>query len=461
MSASANERAPIDEGGEADVATRVRGELSALGRLASPLILTNLGNMALALVDVAVVGRLGETAIAAAGLGNAIFFTTTLFGLGVLFGLDPLLAQAIGAKEPRRAARALVAGTYAALMVSVPLSLIILALSHAVPHLGAPAEAIESTRDYLHARVVSLAPFLLLMTARAYLQAVGKTSSLVLGVVIANVVNLPVAWILTIGVPSWGIEGHGVLGAGLASAIATTVQLLVSAWPLLRDEELRVEGARAFDAVLVKRVLELGSPIGFQIVLEAGSFAVVTFVVGGFGTRPLSGHQIALSVVSCTFQVALGISAATSVRVGTAIGRGDVRATRLSGLVGIASGTTFMIASAIVLFAIPRELARALTDDAHVIEASLPFMFVAACFQLGDGAQTVAQGALRGAGDTRFPLFVNLVGHWLIGLPLGFVLLAGLGPEAMWWGLSAGLFTVATLATARFVVLTKKAIARV
>ena len=446
---------------DGSLAARVSEELRALSKLSGPLVLTNLGNMLLALVDVAVVGRLGETSIAAAGLGNAIFFTTTLFGVGVLFGLDPLLAQAIGAKEPERAARAFVSGVHAAILVSIPLVLVILVLAQVVAHLGAPAEAIEGTRDYLHARLFSLLPFLLLMAARAYLQAIGKTSSLLVGVVVANVVNFPIAWVLTLGAPSLGIEGHGVFGAGLASAIATVVQLVVSAWPLARDAHVRQADARRFELALVRRVLALGSPLGLQIVLEAGSFAVVTFVVGAAGTRPLSGHQIALSVVSCTFQVALGVGAATSVRVGTAIGRGDAAATRRAGLVGIASGTIFMLASALVLFAIPRELSRMLTDDPHVIEASLPFMFVAACFQLGDGAQTVAQGALRGAGDTRFPLFVNLLGHWIIGLPLGLALHARLGPEAMWWGLTAGLFTVAVLATARFVVLTRKTIARV
>lgn len=436
-------------------------ELRALLTLAAPLILTNVGNMALALVDVAVVGRLGETSIAAAGLGNAVFFTTTLFGVGMLFGLDPLLAQAVGAKEPTRAARAFVAGLYAALIVAVPLTLVIAALARNVELLGAPTEAVEGTRHYLYARLTSLLPFLLLMATRSYLQALGRTRSLVVGVIVANVVNLPAAWVLTLGVPSLGLEGHGVFGAGLASAIATTVQLAVSAWPLVHDAELRAAGARAFDRVLVRRVIELGSPIGFQIVLEAGSFAVVTFVVGTFGTRPLSGHQIALSVVSCTFQVALALGAATSVRVGTAVGRGDGPGTRRAGLVGIVSGTTFMLASALVLFAVPRELARLLTTDPHVIEACLPFMFVAACFQLGDGAQTVAQGALRGAGDTRFPLWVNLLGHWVIGLPLGWALMSRLGPVATWWGLTAGLFTVAALATTRFVVLTRRTIARV
>jgi MATE family multidrug resistance protein len=438
-------------------------ELRALAGLSFPLVLTNLGNMALALVDVAVVGRLGETAIAAAGLGNAIFFTTTLFGLGLLFGLDPLLGQAIGAGERPRAARILVAGVQLALAVSVPLAVVVLLLGDNVAALGAPAEAVAPTRAYLCARLLSLAPFLALMALRSYLQATGRTRSLVEGVVVANLVNLPTAWALTLGVPSLGLEGSGVFGAGLASAIATVVQLAVSARPLASDAHLRKPGALAPDAAALRRAVVLGAPIGLQVVAEAGSFALVTFLVGGFGTRPLSGHQIALSVVSCTFQVALGVGAATSVRVGVAVGRGDARATRRAGLVGIATGTSLMLGGALLLLAAPRALARALTDDVHVIEAALPFLFVAACFQLADGAQTVAQGALRGAGDTRFPLLVNLIGHWAIGLPLGLWLArgAGLGPEALWWGLSAGLFAVAVLATARFVVLTRGRVARV
>lgn len=441
----------------------LRDELGALGHLAAPLVLTNLGNMALALVDVAVVGRLGETSIAAAGLGNAIFFTTTLFGLGVLFGLDPLLGQAVGAGEQARARRVLASGLQLALLVTVPLTLVILALGANVAALGAPAEAVEPTRDYLHARLFSMVPFLALMAVRSYLQAIGRTRALVEGVVIANLVNLPIAWALTLGVPALGFAGWGVFGAGLASAVATLVQLVVSARPLWGDPLLRAPGALGFDAEIFRRAVTLGTPVGLQVVAEAGSFALVTFLVGGFGTRPLSGHQIALSIVSCTFQIALGIGAATSVRVGVAIGRGDARATRRAGLVGVGAGTAIMIGGALLLFAAPRALARGLTDDPHVIEAALPFMFVAACFQLADGAQTVAQGALRGAGDTRFPLFVNLLGHWIVGLPLGLWLSRGLelGPVALWWGLCAGLAIVALLGTARFVVLTRGRVARV
>ncbi len=440
---------------------RVRDELAALFALASPLILTNVGNMAIGLVDVAVLGRLGEVAIAAAGLGNAIFFTTTLFGVGLLLGLDPLLAQAIGAGESKRAARAFVAGIALALLVAIPLGAILLFAAASSDHFGVDPDTARSAREYLHARVFSLVPFLLLMGTRSYLQARGRTRSLVQGVVAANVVNLPIAWALAHGVPSLGLEGLGVFGAGVASAIATTVQLVVAARPLAWDEELLDREARRFDRALFARAIVLGAPLGVQIVLEAGSFAVVTFLVGHAGTRALSGHQIALAVVSATFQVVLGLAAATSVRVGTAIGRGDREAARRGGLVGIASGAAFMLATTIVILLVPRALARLLTNDVDVIEASLPFLFVAACFQLGDGIQTVGQGALRGAGDTRSALVVNLFGHWVLGLPLGLFLRARLGPLGLWWGLSIGLFTVAVLMTSRFVLLTRRPIARV
>lgn len=443
-------------------ASPLRLELRALLVLATPLVLTNLGNMALALVDVAVVGRLGETAIAAAGLGNAIFFAATLFGLGVLFGLDPLLGQAAGAKEHDRVWQCFVGGVLLALLLAIPLTGIILVAAHFLPAMGAPPETIELTRGYLYARLPSLAPFLLLIALRAFLQARGVTNSLMTGVVVANIVNVPLAWVLALGWPAIGFEGLGVVGAGLATFFATTVQLIVSAWPLFR---LRGTASLALPVLVdaMKRTLVLGLPIGLQITFEAGSFTLVTFLIGGFGTRSLSAHQIALSIVNCTFQVALGVGAATSVRVGMEVGRGEAIATRRAGFVGIAVGMLVMTLGSLGLLLFPASLARVLTDEVDVIQAALPFMFVAACFQLADGAQTVAQGALRGAGDTRLPLFLNLFGHWVLGMPLGLFLAytLELGPVGLWWGLSLGLLTVAVLATARFFLITRGRVERV
>jgi MATE family multidrug resistance protein len=442
----------------------MRAELPLLLALAMPLVLTNAGNMLLGLVDVAVVGRLGESAIAGAGLGNAIFFTTALFGLGTLFGLDPLLAQAIGAGEPKRARAVLTQGMWLALFVTLPLGLIIAGVALALPWLGQEPDVAASARTYVLARIPGLLPFLALTAVRAYLQAIGRSRSLVLGVIVANVVNLPVAAALSFGWSAIGLPALGVLGAGLAAGIATLVQLVVSMAPLpiLDRERGLVPHSRAIDRVLLASAWRLGAPIGAQIVLEAGSFSIVAFLVGHFGRLPLGAHQIALSCVGCTFQIALGVAAATSVRVGSAVGRGDERAARIAGLTGIATGAAGMLLGAILFGSMPRVVGRVLTDRLEIVEAAVPFLLVAACFQLSDGVQTVAQGALRGAGDTRFPLLLNGLGHYVIGLPIGLALAYGfsLGAVGLWWGLSAGLTAVAIAMTLRFVRISSRPIAR-
>jgi MATE family multidrug resistance protein len=442
----------------------IRSELPILLALAFPLILTNAGNMLLGLVDVAVCGRLGDTAIAGAGLGNAIFFTLSLFGLGTLFGLDPLLSQAVGAGEQRNARAIFTQGLWLALLIGVPIVLVCLAVALVLPWLGQDPDVVVTARSYLFARLPSLFPFLALTASRSYLQAVGRARSLVVGVIVANLANVPIAIALSFGVPSIGVPALGVSGAGLAAGIATAIQLGVSVAPLrIIERELDVVGARwAPDRALLARAFALGGPIGAQIALEASSFAIVAFLIGVFGALPLGAHQVALAAVGCTFQIALGIGAATSVRVGRAIGRESARGTRIAGLTGIAAGGSVMAFGALLFAIAPRLVARTMTDRADLIDTAVPFLLVAACFQLSDGVQTVAQGALRGAGDTRVPFFLNLLGHFVIGLPIGALLAygIGIGPVGLWWGLSAGLTAVALLMTVRFVRISRRGIAR-
>lgn len=442
-----------------------RAELPHLFALAMPLVLTNAGNMLLGLVDVAVVGRLGEDAIAGAGLGNAIFFTFGLFGMGTLFGLDPLLSQAIGSREPTRARSVMTQGLWLALFLSIPLAIVIALVAWVLPWLGQEPGVVLSAQAYVLARVPSLLPFLALTAVRAYLQAIGRSRSLVWGVIAANVVNLPVAIVLSFGWDAIGLPALGVTGAGLAAGIATLVQLLVALAPMRHIDRDRGHSMmpRGIDRALLAKAWQLGAPIGAQIVLEAGSFSIVAFLIGHFGRVPLGAHQIALSCVSCTFQIALGVAAATSVRVGSAIGHDDAPAARTAGTTGIVVGATGMLAGALLFGAMPRLVARAITDRPELIEAAIPFLLVAACFQLSDGVQTVAQGALRGAGDTRLPLFLNVLGHYVIGLPIGAWLAyrQGLGAIGLWWGLSAGLTAVGIAMTIRFLRIASRPMLRV
>jgi MATE family multidrug resistance protein len=441
-----------------------RQELSALLGEARPLVLTNLGSMALGLVDVAVVGRLGAREIAAAGLGNTIFFNVALFGMGVLFALDPLIAQALGAKERPTGARVLVSGLALAAVMSLPLAALVLLVAETVPPLSVAPETAALTRDFVIARLSSLLPFLLSLGARGYLQAHGRTRSLLVGVLAANVVNLPAALVLVHGIG--GFAGLGVVGAGLAAGLASLVQLVVTALPIpgmLREDLGRPASRQDLDVPAMGKILRLGVPLGLQIMLEAGSFWIVTVLIGRFGDTALAAHHVALTAVSTTFQIALGIGGATAVRVGRAVGDGlDPSAPRRTGWLGIGLGAAAMGLGALLFGTIPEAIGRAMTSEADVVAAAVPFFLVAACFQLSDGVQTVAQAALRGAGETLWPLVLNFAAHYAVGLPLGWWLASerGLGPVGLWWGLSAGLTAVAILLAIRFDLLAGRRIER-
>lgn len=450
--------------------SNVRRELRALLVLTAPLALTNFGTMLLGIVDTAVVGRLGETALAAVGLGSSVFFTVSVVGWGWMLALDPLIAQAVGADEGGRAQHAFVQGLWVALLGALPVSLAILGAGALLETMGIEPATAAQTRAYLHARLPAVLPWLALAASRAFLQARTVTRPLVTGVVVANVINLPLTWLLVfgdagladLGLPALGVPRMGTAGAGLASAVATLAQLAIALLAVRVLWRPDPERARRPDVSVIRHVLRLGTPIGLTLLAEVGSFAIVTVLMGNLGRRALASHNVAIALVSATFQMALALGAAASVRVGHAIGRADGEGTRRAGLTAIASGAAAMILSAVTFLAIPRPLARILTDEAGVIEAAVPLLAVGAAFQLSDGVQAVAAGVLRGAGDTRIPLIANLAGHYAVGIPIGAWLAwsAGWGAVGLWWGLSAGLTAVAILLTARFWLLSRRAIAR-
>lgn len=450
----------------------LRAEIRPLAILAAPLLLAHLGNQLLGIVDTAVVGRLGETPLAAVGLGNSVFFAVGVLGFGWMLALDPLIAQALGAAEPRSARRWLWQGGYVALLGAIPLMIVLVGVSEALERFGIEPATARDARAYLYARLPGLLPFLGLAAARAFLQAHEVTRPLILGVVVANALNLPLTLLLVfgdaglreLGLPAsgTGFSAMGVAGAGAASAIATLVQLGVALWAVAASWGPHPALHRPEPAAMW-RTLRLGTPIGLTLLAEVGSFAIVTVLMGNLGTRALSSHNVALVIISTTFQVALALGAAGAVRVGRAIGRGDGPGTRRAGLVAIGCGAAMMVTGGALFLLAPRPLARVLTNELAVIEAVVPLLVVAAAFQLSDGVQAVAAGVLRGAGDTRIPLLANLAGHYVIGIPVGAGLAFGLGWGAvgLWWGLSAGLTVVAVALTARFLVLSRRPIQRV
>lgn len=455
--------------------TTPRSELGELLHLAAPLIAGYAGNQLMSLVDTAMVGRLGPTALGGVAIANGIFFTLTLVGMGCVIGMDPLVAQAVGAGEHRHARRILHRGLWLALALSFPLMALMALTPLALEPLGIDPETAASATHYLLGRLPNTIPFLLFAAARSYLQAVGATRPVVISMVAANIVNFVANAILIYGdgalawvdLPPIGLPPLGVLGAGLASSVSSVISVIVVA---LGVRSIAVSAAGAAedhpiptDPAITRSILRIGLPIGGQLFAEVGAFALAGFLTGTIGALPIAGHQVAITLASFSFTVTLGLSAATSVRVGHAVGRGDTAGARRAGFLGLSMGAGFMTLSAFAFVLAPATLARILTDKPDVIAAAAPLVMIAAVFQISDGLQVVAAGAVRGAGDSRSALLWNAFGHYVIGIPVAIALGFGanMGARGIWWGLSAGLTVVAIGLTLRFHRISSRTLRRV
>ncbi|MHB8998300.1 MAG: MATE family efflux transporter [Thermoanaerobaculia bacterium] len=445
-------------------------ELKAMVRLAVPLAAAQAGSHLMGVVDAAVVGRLSPEALAAVGLGNSIFFAVAVIAMGVVTGIDPLASQAIGAREPVRARRYLWQGVWLAIGTSLFFMLPLLATPWFIRAVGIGGYTGHEAGTYVVVRSLSLMPTLIFFVVRAYLQANGITRPMVVSIVAANLFNLGADIVFVFGgtvLPPWtgplrAIPAMGVTGAAVATVLGSILQLGILLLGVEHFEsDVPMRKLRRFIREDVMKALRIGLPIGLQWGAEVGLFSLVGVLAGRLGNDAMAAHQVAITLAALTFAVAVGIGVAGSVRVGRAIGARDAAGTRRAGLVAFTSGAVYMVFSGAMFFFFPEALARLLSDHPRVIAVSAPLLVVAAVFQISDGVQAVGAGVLRGAGDTRYAFIVNVIGHWAIGLPIA--LLLGfkfeMGITGLWWGLCAGLTSVALMLFFRFVRTSRTAIA--
>ncbi len=419
-----------------------REELRAMFRLAAPLVLAEVGWMAMGVVDTMVVGRVGAEALGAVSIGAMLFYTAGIFASGLLLGLDTLVSRSFGAGDPDDCRHSLMNGIWLGLFLVPPVMVLIWAAIPLLGTFGIDPGVLREARPYLRALNWSTLPLLLFFGFRRYLQAVNVVRPIMLTLITANLVNLAGNWVLVFG--NLGAPRMGAEGAGWATCISRFYMMLVLGVVVLRHDRQLLRASWTPDFRRIRELLRLGLPAAMQIGLETGVFATVTVLIGKLGAAALAGHQIALTTVSMTFMLPLGISSAAAVRVGQAIGRGDPAGAARSGWTALALGGIVMSAAALALLLIPQAIARVFTPDRDVIVAGAMLLRVAAFFQLFDGFQVVATGALRGAGDTRTPMLCHFAGYWVIGLPLGAVLCFpyGLGAPGLWMGLSTGLILI-------------------
>ena len=422
--------------------------------LAVPVVLSELGWMAQGVVDNIMVGRLGPAAIGAVALGNAVYYTPCLFGIGLLLGLDTLVSQAYGRNDHEDCHRWLAQGVYLACIVTPPLMILIAAASYGFTRFGVIPQVAGLSGGYLRLLNWGTLPLLLYGGTRRYLQAVGQVRVITATYILANLLNWFGDWVLIygkFGCPALGVNGSAI--STCVSRVAMAVALIAFAWRYERKRGHPLFRHWAPPQIQrLRRLVRLGGPAAGQIVLEVGAWNLSTFAAGYLTPVALATHAIALNYASISYMVPLGVSAAAAVSVGQAVGAGDPARARRAGWLALALGTSFMCLAGIVFFVAPRPLISLYTSDPRVLAVGPGLLWIAAAFQIFDGIQTVSTGALRGLGETRGPMIANLVGYWVMGLPLGLTLCFVLrwGIYGMWIGLTLALIVISLTLLARW-----------
>jgi MATE family multidrug resistance protein len=431
-----------------------REDLAAMLRLAAPVVVVQVGLMLMGVVDTMVVGRVSARALAAVALGNLAVMSIQAFGLGLLLALDPLVSQALGARDRLAIRRTVQRGMLIAGLITLPTVLLLMQVEPVLILFRQPLEIVPIAAGYVYRCLPGVLPFFGFIVLRQTMQAMERMWPIVVTIVIANLLNVVLDLGLVLG--RWGMPALGPLGSAWATTIGRTtlfVGLLVVGWRDL-GQLLSRPDREAFRLRPLGRMLRLGAPIGVQIQLEFAAFGVIALLMGGLGTLEIAAHQVTINLASLTFMVPLGVSAAAAVRVGHAVGRGDPEGMRRSASAALLCGGGFMALTAATFLGIPGSLAAAYTTELDVRALAAVLIPIAGVFQVFDGFQVVSSGVLRGLGDTRVPMILNVLGFWFLGVPvslgLGFAL--GLGPVGLWWGLVVGLGAVACMLLARIAV---------
>jgi multidrug resistance protein, MATE family len=427
-------------------------ELRALLRLATPIVISQLGQVGMNTADTIMVGPLGAEPLAAVGLGSALHIFGIILSTGVILGMAPLVAQAHGAGRRRGARRVLVQGLWLAALLSVPIAIATFLGGPMAGLLGQDPAVTVLVGGYMRALAWGVLPVLLFTAFRQYLEGIGRPTPTMVVTFIGLGINILANYALIYGVDGW-IEPMGVVGSGWATTIVRWAMLAALLLYVLLNRQVRLfHGVRlGLERRLLARMTRIGWPIGVQFGLEVGLFSFAAIMMGWLGPVELAAHQVTINLASTTFMVALGTSMGGSIRVGQHIGAGRTADMRRAVLATYLLVTVFMTGCALLFLLLPHELIRLYTPDSDVIALGARLLLLAALFQVFDGGQVAGMAVLRGAADTEAPMLIAATGYWLIGVPVAYILAfrTPLGPLGIWAGLSVGLAVVAVLLALR------------
>jgi multidrug resistance protein, MATE family len=431
-------------------------ESRAMGRIAGPIVVSQLGGIAMSTVDTIMVGPLGAPSLAAVGLASAVYMTVMMAFMGILMGMSPLVAQAHGAGDHAETRRVLVQGLWLAAMLSVPMTLVALLGLPVARLLGQADEVARLAGAYMVALAPGVVPMLLFLAFRQYLDGMGLTRPAMVITFLGLAVNVAGNYALIYGfeaaVPLLGtvrVPGMGVVGSGWATTLVRWTMFAAMAWYVLRQREPSVFAGVALRPLRRRlgRILAIGAPIGGQLTAEVGVFAFAVVLMGWISPVAQAAHQVAINIAATTFMVALGTGLAGTIRVGHHVGAGSRRGVHRAAVATYGVVLGFMGVCAVAFLVAPRWILTLYTRDPEIVGLGVGLLAMAAAFQLFDGGQVAGLSVLRGASDTRVPMWITILGYWGIGAPAAYLLgfHTPLGPIGVWAGLVVSLMTVSLL----------------
>lgn len=434
-------------------------EIRATLALGLPLIVAQLANIMLMTTDVVMMGWLGPKALAAGSLATSLLHPLVVGGVGVVFATAPLIAQALGAREHRAVRRIVRQGLWIAALLTFLISPIVLNAEPIFLKLGQVPDIATLAQSYLNFAVFMVFPWLGLMVFRSLLQARGDATIILWITLVGAVVNGFADYGLMFG--QFGLPRMGVAGTGLSTSIVNWIMFLLALVFVLKHRRYR----RYY--VLVRlwkpdwprffEVLRVGIPIGLTLISEVSLFGLAVIMMGWIGTDAVAAHAVALQLASITFMVPLGLSQATTVRVGLFTGARNRDGIGRAGWTSLFMVLLFMSGAALVFVLTPAPLIGLFLDptlakNTHSIALATAYLGIAGLFQLFDGTQVIMAAALRGMNDTRMPMLTAMIGYWVVGIGIaywaGFGL--GFGGIGIWFGLASGLAFVAIVLSIRF-----------
>ena len=423
-------------------------------KLAFPVVVSQVGHMMVGVADSMMVGRLGSVPLASVSLANGFFSVFLLFGIGVSYGMTPLVASADGSNDKKQAISVFKHGFVLNTFVGVGLIVLAYLSSFLFPYMDQEPEVFHSAIPYYRVISMSLLPLMFYQSFRQFTEGLSLTKQTMVISVAGNILNIVFNYILIFG--KLGFEPMGLMGAGWSTFFSRVMMVVaLGGYVLLapRFKKYRAIMPRVdWKVSIMGKIAKIGLPTGFQFVFEVGAFGAAAVMVGWFGAIPLAAHQIALNLSAITYMASTGISAAATIRIGNQLGRKDFKTMQQVGW-GSFIMTAVMMALFGSVFIIFRNLLPTLyINEIPVIEVASQLLIIAALFQVSDGLQAIGLGVLRGLRDVKIPTLVTLLSYWVLAIPSGYFLGSYLnyGARGVWMGLLIGLTLAAFLHIARF-----------